>query len=586
MYPNLSKKILPALFLCLAFFSGILLAHIGKTSSSEDDKFQKFTKQLFQEEIQSNTISLHYTLADPASYGIHNYPITLGEVSADSAQKASSIIADLQKKLAAFHYNELSLKNRLTYDIIRLSLNTEASFSSNPLFHEPLSPALGIQAQLPVLLAEYTFRTKQDIEDYFSLLEAIPAYFNEILTFEQKKSAAGYFMSDTTVQRIIDQCDAFTAVPEENYLISVFNDRISACTFISEKKQKNYQTKNETLILTSLIPAYQTLSDGLTSLKGTGKNAYGLCYYPGGTEYYLTLIKSSTGIYDTVETLINRLYDQMHSDFLQIQRLLTVNPDLPLECQDTVTALQIDSDPEVILSHLQQQMCHDFPELSDSDYSVKYVHKDLEEYLSPAFYLTPPIDTLTPNSIYLNNHNQLEGLSLYSTLAHEGFPGHMYQTLYFSGTNPDPLRHIFATGGFIEGWATYIEDYAYQYAPTDYETGQYMALNRSFYLCLYSLFDIYIHYYGWTESDAAEYLNALGITDEISQKEIYQILIEDPANYLKYCLGSLYIQDLRTDVENRLGKDFELIRFHEALLEIGPAPFPVIENYIFDFLQN
>lgn len=581
MYTKLLKRNFPILLLLSAFFLGILIAHISTLFQSENDKFQSFTKKLFQEEIQSNTISLHYTLAEPASFDIHNYPITFGEISTDSAKESATQIQALQKKLAAFDYEKLSSENQLTYDILKLSLNTEAELSAHPLLQEPLSPTLGIQAQLPVLLAEYTFRTKQDIEDYFCLLEAVPAYFNEILKFEQEKSAAGTFMSDTTAQRIIDQCDSFTAVPKENYLISVFNDKISKCDFISEKKYSDYQAQNKELILNSLIPAYQTLSDGLASLNGTGVNAYGLCYYPGGTEYYLTLIKSSTGIYDTIETMTSRLYDQMHSDFLQIQRLLTVDPDLPSKSQDEITALQMDTDPQAILTHLQEQMLLDFPALSDASYSVKYVHEDLEEYLSPAFYLTPPIDTLTPNSIYLNNHNELKGISLYSTLAHEGFPGHMYQTLYFSQANPDPIRHIFATGGFVEGWATYIENYAYQYAPVDYETGQYVALNRSFYLCLYSLLDIYIHYYGWTEADASEYLEALGITDKTSQKEICQILIEDPANYLKYCLGSLSIQDLKTDARQRLGNDFELQNFHKALLEIGPAPFPVIEQYLF-----
>lgn len=582
MYAKLPKKLFPALFLILAFSLGILTAHFSASFHSEDDRFQAFTQKLFQEEIQSNTISLHYTLANPASHGIHNYPITFGDISADSAKESASQIASLQKKLSAFNYDNLSSENQLTYDILKLFLNTEAALSSQPLLHEPLSPTLGIQAQLPVLLAEYTFRTRKDIEDYLTLLKKVPDYFKEILKFEQEKSAAGLFMSDTTAQRIIDQCDTFTEVPEENYLISVFNDKVAKCDFISQKKCSKYQQQNKSLILQSLIPAYQTLSNGLTALKGTGVNPYGLCYYPGGTEYYLTLIKASTGIYETIETMTSQLYDQMHSDFLQIQRLLTVDPGLPSKCQDEITALQIESNPENILSHLQNQMELDFPALSDSSYSVKYVHKDLEEYLSPAFYLTPPIDTLTPNSIYLNNHNELKGLSLYSTLAHEGFPGHMYQTLYYSQTTPDPVRYLFSSGGFIEGWATYIENYAYQYAPVDYETGQYMALNRSFYLCLYSLLDIYIHYYGWTQEDASEYLKVLGITDAASQNEIYQILIEDPANYLKYCLGSLSIQDLRADAQQRLGNNFDLQSFHKALLEIGPAPFPVIKQYFIE----
>lgn len=586
MHPKLSKKLLFIPCLISIFFIGMFFAHMSKNFFSENTKFEKFTKEVFQSEIQSNTLTLHYTLADPKSYGIHNYPITLGNVSSESFKESTSNINKLLEKLHSFDYNHLSRDNQLTYDIMELSFNTESSISSLPLLYEPLSPTLGIQAQLPILLAEYTFRSKQDIQDYFSLIQEIPSYFNEILTFQQEKSSSGYFMSDTTAQRIIQQCEDFIASPEENYLISVFNDKISQCEFLSKKKIKKYQTQNKELILKHLIPAYKTLSDGLSQLKGTGKNPYGLCHYNGGSEYYLYLIKSSAGIYDTVETLVNRLYSQLNSDYLQIQRLLTVNPDLPILCQDALTSLQISEKPEAILSHLLKQMTYDFPSLSNPEYTVKYVHKDLEEHLSPAFYLTPPIDTLSPNSIYLNNHNEQSGLSLYSTLAHEGFPGHMYQTLYFAQTDPNPIRYLFSSGGYVEGWATYIETYAYLYAPVDYETGLYMALNRSFHLCLYSLLDIYIHYYGWTEAEAAQYLTVLGITDETSQKEIYQILVEDPANYLKYCLGSLTIQDLKEETEQQLGNSFDVSKFHEALLKIGPAPFPLIKKHILSFLQN
>lgn len=586
MHLNLPKKIFYPLLLGSTFFIGVLLAHLSGNLFSEDKKFRNFTENVFQSEIQTNTLTLHYTLADPSSYGIHNYPVSLGTVSSESIKNNAAGIKELLEQLHTFHYNDLSLENRLTYDVMELSLNTELSSCDYPLLYEPLSPTLGIQAQLPVLLAEYTFRSKQDVEGYLSLLEQVPDYFEEILSFQQEKSASGYFMSDTTADRIISQCKDFIASPEENYLISVFNDKISNCSFLSKKKIEKYQSENKKLVLESLIPAYQTLSDGLSLLKGTGKNPYGLYHYDGGSEYYLYLIKSNTGIYDSIDTLVNRLYTQLNSDYLQIQRLLTVNPQLPLSSQDEITSNKIPEDPEKILTHLQEQMIYDFPSLSDPEYTIKYVHKDLEEYLSPAFYFTPPIDTLSPNSIYLNNNSNMNGLSLYSTLAHEGFPGHMYQTLYYAQTDPDPVRYLFSSGGYVEGWATYIENYAYQYAPVDYSTGQYLALNRSFYLCLYSLLDICIHYYGWTDTQVGEYLGLLGISDENSQKEIYQILIEDPANYLKYCLGSLTIQDLKADMENLLNKDFDVSLFHKAFLETGPAPFPIIEKYISTFLQN
>lgn len=583
-----NQKWVPYFILLAAFFSGFLAAHLKNQESPENARFERFTTNLFQEEVTSNTITLHYTLAAPSSYGIHTYPVTLGSVSSynnkETTPKHQKHLKTIQNKLNTFDYSSLSLKNQITYDTLKLTLETESAYAAYPLLTEPLSPTLGIQAQLPVLLAEYTFRSKKDVTDYLSLLKEIPIYFNKILAFEQKKSKEHLFMSDNTANRIIDQCLTFAKKSRQNFLISVFHDKLRNCSFLSDQQKKSYEQQNQELILQKVIPAYQTLAHGLKKLLGTGVNPYGLSHFPNGKEYYLTLIRSTTGIYDSIEDLTDRLYHQLHSDYLQIRRLLTAHPDLPQTCQDDITAQSIAKDPTAMLQHLQKQMSYDFPAITKPEYSVKYVHKDLEPYLSPAFYLTPPIDLLSPNTIYINNYNEQKGLSLYATLAHEGFPGHLYQTLYFSQTNPAPIRHLLSNSGFVEGWATYIESYAYQYAPTDYETGQYMALNRSFYLCLYSLLDIYIHYYGWTLEDATEYLNTLGITDESSQKEIYQILVEDPANYLKYCLGSLSIQDLKEKTAQLQGNNFNCKEFHKALLSIGPAPFPVLEKFLFYYL--
>lgn len=583
-----SQKRLYLLLIIAAFFIGLFCAHIRKLTLAEDLRFQHFTNNLFKKEVTSNTLTLHYTLADPKSYNIHNTSISLGTIDSSSSSNNNQKKKELRlllKRLNTFHSKNLSLDHQVTYDSLNLILKTAYQSTSYPLLAEPLSPTLGIQAQLPILLAEYTFRTPKDVTDYLNLLTKIPSYFQEIISFEEKKAQYGYFMSKTTAERIIEQCNTFTNNPNQNYLISVFEDKIHSCIFLDPTQKKDAIQKNKHLILTAVIPSYQMLSQKLTELKDSGKNPYGLYYYPNGSDYYLCYLQASTGIYDSIETIVNRLKIQMQSDYIQIQKLLAAYPDLPTKCDDTQTAQIIDLSPKEMLSHLQNQMSSEFPAIQNVDYSIKYVHKDLETYLSPAFYLTPPIDTLSPNNIYINPHANQKGLSLYATLAHEGFPGHLYQTLYSGKTASNPIRNILSNSGFVEGWASYIESYAYEYAPVSREIGQYLARNRSFYLCLYSLLDIYIHYYGWNFAQTAEYLNALGIHDTDSQKEIYQILIEDPGNYLKYCLGSLYIQDLKSYAKKTAPDTFDCKKFHQALLTMGPVPFPVLKKYIIQYMS-
>ena len=178
------------------------------------------------------------------------------------------------------------------------------------------------------------------------------------------------------------------------------------------------------------------------------------------------------------------------------------------------------------------------------------------------------------------------------TLSHEGFPGHLYQTIFFGNTEPSDIRYLITSSGYIEGWATYIESYGYQYASNyldDNDGSDYVCLtwlNRSINLCIYSLLDIGIHYYGWSQDEAARLLKLFGITNTNAISEIYQYIVETPANYLKYCWGYLCFLDLKTEWQTVLGNNFNPKAFHQYLLEIGPVQFPVLQKYMQKHLQK
>ena len=487
-----------------------------------------------------------------------------------------SFLENSRSLLESFPYESLSRENQLTYDILHLFFDTELSAENEYILAEVLSPALGIQAQLPSLLAEYTLRSEKDVIDYLNLLRDIPSYFETIIDFEKEKADLGYFMSDATADRIIDQCSDFISSGDNNYLNAVFSENLEQVPGLDETQKENSLRLHRDAVKHYVLPAYENLISALTSLKGSGTNENGLYYLSGGRAYYTYLLKSSCGIYDSVEELQTRLANQLLADYKEIRAILEEDPSL------AASLLQENSQsgrtPEQILSSLQEQIKKDFPEISDVAYEVKYIHEDLKEHLSPAFYLTPPIDTGSPNLIYLNPDSRLRGIELYTTLAHEGFPGHLYQSQFFLSKDHPAVRHTLNMGGYVEGWATYIESYAYLYGSENQQLGRLHWLNRAMNLCLYSLLDIGIHYYGWTCEKAAKYLENFGVSDRAVCREIFQIIVEDPANYLKYYGGCLKFMDLKEEASRQ--EDFHPIDFHEKVLETGPCQFPILEKYV------
>lgn len=570
----------PALFLSFALVAGAARNHIF----SEDSQFRSFTREVFQKEVSGSMLTLHYSLADPEKKNITRPAPTLGTVSYDNTASIHQC-QEYLKKLLSFSYSDLSRENRLTSDMLLLYFHTSEASLQNGFPEEILSPTLGIQAQLPVLLAEYAFYKEQDISDYLNILVSIEPYFESILQYEQERAHQGYFMSDTTLDRILEQCREFVKDPENNYMLDVFSQKLKEYGKFTDPEQNELMKRHKEILLNKVIPAYEKLIIGLNALRGSGKNPMGLTYYKKGQKHYEYLLQAETGCYDSVKKIQQRLYEQLADDTARIQMMLKEQPSL-LQKMNKETDLDT-FQPTKALQILQKKSEKDFPALPETvSPDIRYVHKSMEAYSSPAFYLTPPLDTGSPNVIYINPSSQTSNLELFTTLSHEGFPGHLYQTVYFGSCDPDDIRYLITSSGYVEGWATYVESYGYQYA-TDYlddpaasDLTALAWMNRSINLCIYSLMDIGIHYHGWTPDAAASFLKNFGITDTSVVQEIYQYIVETPGNYLKYYLGYLNFLDLRQKWQDTLGEHFDLKKFHQKILETGPVSFPVLQKYM------
>lgn len=564
-------------------------SHSSKNESAQATEvqtaFDEFTMSLFREEITENTLNLHYTLEDPSSCGISDYPLTLGEFSQKDTLESCEQAKKLQEKLKAFNYDALSSSQQLTYDILNNNLELSASADAYPYYTEVLQPSIGLHAELPTLFAEYTFNTEKDITDYFALLEDMERYFDQIITYEQEKANAGLFMSDYCADLVIRDCESFLSQTEDNFLIVTFEERLNEMDQIDDAKKKEYMEKNRALVTTNMFHAYQTLIDALKELKGSGVNNGGLSGFENGQDYYNYLLKLSTGSDRSVKELEQMTLEQINTDLQEIQSLIQANPQLSSEFSQFSFTL---TDPEEIIEDLKIKIQKDFPELkTDINLNIKYVSKSMEKSLSPAFYLTPPIDNLTDNVIYINGGSS-DASDLYTTLAHEGYPGHLYQTVYSASCNDDPIRQICSVAGYSEGWATYVENMAYSYdTELDENLTSLIQHNSSANLGIYALLDFYINYEGWTLEETGDWLKNLYSTNsEDTIRELYYLIVSQPCNYLKYYIGYLEILDLRADAQEALGDRFVLKDFHTFLLEIGDAPFYLIRDYMEDWINE
>ena len=581
----------------------------GENESLEDRMFRRFTRELFCQEAASNTVNLHYTLKNPEDYGIDYAPVTFGNIESDK-ETVLATVENLEKKLDNYSKEKLSVENRLTYEILEYYTDIVKGDAEYLLYDEPLGLVSGAQTQLPVVLSEFSLDTREDVETYLELMKTTTDYFEQIAVFERKKSEAGLFMSDEAAEQVIEQCNAFINMKESNYLISSFVERIQQIKDMTDKEKSDYIQENALILETYILPAYQKLISEIEKLKGTGKNERGLCYLPEGKDYYEQEVQAMVGSDRTIKEMKLMTQAQILDDLEAMEQVLGIersesgeNPgtdetsaaaevsagislsgkvlvgEVSIDAAVSCEEMMAEENPVTILQDLKEKISGAFPELSDTTVQVKYVPEAMEEHLSPAFYMIPAIDDYEQNVIYVNQAYMGNTLTLFTTLAHEGYPGHLYQTVYFSETNPDPVRMSFGFGGYVEGWATYAEMCSYYLAPLTKQQATLLQKNNSILLGLYSLADIGIHYEGWSLLDTIAFFSNYGITQIVKIEEIYDLIIGSPGNYLKYYIGYLEFLELKRDWMKEKGEDFSQKEFHKAVLSVGPAPFELVQKY-------
>lgn len=546
----------------------------SQAAKDEQTAFSKFTDRIFTEIMSESSLNVHSFFSYPENYGLDNCPYTFEDISQETYDENIEECKDYLDELNEFDYDLLTVKQKLTYDILKTDLEDTLLTSDFYLYDDFLSPLNGTPSSLPPLLGEFEFNQENDVIDYIEILKCVPEYYDNIMAYENEKADNGLGIPDFQIDAVIDSCKEFISDIDNHFLISTFDTRIEKVSDITDAKKADYIKKNSDLVKNTIIPAYEQLITSLGKLKGKSVNDGGLCNFKNGKEYYEQVIRYYTASDKSVSELKEIITDKMQSHVTTVVSLSLKDDSL----YDKMDVYPFDtSDPDKILQQLIGAIADDFPEGYDTNYTVNDVPKAIEKYVSPAYFYIPHIDDSTKNNIYINRYKDYTDMDLYPTLAHEGFPGHMYQTTYFKNTNPDLIRSLLRYNGYIEGWGLYAELYSYDLSGQDSTVAKFNQAISLLSFDTYCLADIGINYEGWSREDTTDFIESIGYDKSLGD-EMYETLIEDPGLYLAYYVGYLEFMDMRNTAEDELGAKFDIKAFHKFILDIGPSQFEIINN--------
>ena len=572
------KIILLSFLLLILFLNGCKQDNTTKSTINVNDNFKECAYNTFKDLVQADALTLNYTLSSPKEYGIKSYPTTFGTVPIDAKDDYFTKSEQYLKDLSRFKYNKLDTQGQYAYDTMYWYFDNVVKSKDYILYDEYLSPSTGIQIQLPILLSEYNFYSKDDVNNYLNLLPDIERYFNDVCTFEQAKYDAGLFMSKANANKVLKQCKDIMINISTSLFISEFNRKVEEIDDISQNEIYEFEKKNEDIVLTSVLNAYTKVYTVITELNSKNTNNGKLCSLPKGKEYYELYMQQVTGSNRTIKNIISILENTINEENNTLLSFINKNKNKDISIANNKYGSK---DANEIITNIQNKMSNDFPEIKDIPYEIKDVPVQLEESMSPAFYIISPIDNTSKNTIYINKGSKYINNPLFTNLAHEALPGHMYQNCYFNSKNTYPIRSFIKSLGYMEGWASYATLLSYDYSDLDEYYSTLYKYNNAIVLCLSARADIGIHYENWTIKDIDNYFSKnncpLG-KDAINS--LYEIIIEEPGDYLPYAVGYIEISRMLNEVKEKQGDDFNLKEFHKSILDAGPAPFTSIKSHL------
>ena len=562
----------------------------NKYSDTENEELNEIFKEYFADYVTENSATYNDYISNPADFGIDR-PAEINWGSAgttkDTLERDRKKQQDMIDRLEAIDLNTLTEQQRFDYDYLLDKLKNKMTKFENIYLYSVFTTMRGIQEQIPSYFMDLKFKRKEDLELYIGLIKDCLRLTEESLKMEQDRVDAGYGFEDCVIDEIIKQCDEFVNVTGEHFMITSFNDRISACDWLTDAEKEEWKKKDEDALNTYLIPAYKKIRESFEGWKGKNQVKGGLCNYEDhGSDIYAYLVREATGSSKTPKELISYLNQKQIALKQELQSIYLTDPETYtyyMQNRDTLFDYMNSKTPREYVDYLIENTMDEYPSIGKLEYDISEFDKSMEKIMSStaAYYMPPQIDDPNGNTIRVNGSSKNER---WTTLAHEGCPGHMYQINYFRNTNPKYFRMLSTDLGYIEGWAVYssyesLKKCDFNGAENASTLARIKAIEEQIGYLAYGRIDLGIHEEGWTVEDVKTYIEGSGLIGS-DPEEFYTLLSGNPAVYLSYSVGYFEMQDMRDYAEAQLGSKFNLVKYHKAVLDAGPCQYDQLKKQV------
>lgn len=546
-----------------------------KNSTLDDNaEFDAYLDTIFDELVSDNYLYMHFNVADYKAMGIEKPEVGFGHIVYGVDEEEFNKTEKQLEELLAFDYDKLSLRQQYDYDLLHYSLLETLCGLDYSKYNLIFSSSSQFSDGIITNLMEFAIYDEESEEDFLVVLKDVPNYINEAIEYSKQQSNDGLYHSDDMLDEEISYID--------NLISS------NGKSIYEHYKEYDIYPEVKELVENEVILAFVTLKDYLKTLYGkTTSDKLTLCKIDEGYAEYTYLINSSsnrdiTDIYnDLVELYFDWIYNfigiyqddenilNKYGEYIQANKVLNLSS-------------------EDMLEYLRNNSSERYEYLEDANYVVSSL--DTLGNTTLGYYVSPPIDNLNQNVIRVNakiDSDYYDQMSVFEVMAHEGFPGHLYQNIYFQQTNPHKVRATQSFVGYTEGYADLAAYDALEMLdiPNEYKgIARIDSITFNSHI-LYSIIDLGVNYFGWNVKTLAKKLDNLMLDSSMAQ-DLYDTVVAMPGVFVRYGVGFVNHINLRKKAMDELGDKFDFVAYDKAIIENGPLPFAILEGVVEDYINE
>ena len=554
----------------------------------DNKEFDEFLEQTFIDSMNSDYMNMHFGVIDYRSFNIDKPPVDLGEVKYGFDQENHDFFLDQLKQLQEFDYDSLSYRQQYDYEALEYSLYETLADQYYYRYNFLLSAGTCIPENIINNFVDYTFYDKESVDDYITCLEDIDRFFDDVLKYTEEQYKDGLPLLNSWIDYTVDACNGAANKKEDNEFIISFDKRVDELEFLSDAEKASYKQKNKKIVLDEVIPAFEKISKEIEKYRNKAKDDDYFLYKLNKDYAELTYILNSSTNKD-IESLFQDLKDTLA--YLEAEYVTCVYDEKSLEAfyEGYDGGYNLSLVGKQCLDYLKDNLKEYYPDLGEVEYTVEQLDPDTAPASTVAYYWPSPIDDFNQNIIRTNPNNMEEGYSTYSTLSHEGFPGHLYQHVFYQKTNPHNFRRTIGFMGYTEGWAINAQYFAMQFSGiADHYAAASLFTEDTYYFYVYSIIDMGVNYFQWKAKDIIKYFENESILftfDEASAKEMINVVLKYPGTYIPYGVGYSNFLALEQKAKDALSVKFDYVTYHETLMKNGPLPFNILEKAVDEYIE-